>query len=300
MQTQTKDYPERNADAYRYKEATWHQIFKPLAAKGEWSWMVSDRTFVNAFVGRWQYKTDALNYTDAPPAYDTVTLRYWGRFNTSPYVGGRGRWQYNASVSHYIPSGGAEATTSRLGVEVTDETRTYDADARSNGADYQLRFQSGVPYQVVVYNYPYYTLDKMTTQSAFLRDAWRFGDRATLNLGVRWERYHLFLPPQSKPVGRFYPGGDFPNQEVLTWNNWAPRVGLSCRSTRTTGPCSRRPTGGTTSPSRRPTATPTIATPPTRRPTGGTTSTATGTTTTASSARSSARPGHRRPSRTLT
>ena len=25
-----------------------------------------------------------------------MTLRYWGRFNTSPYVGGRGRWQYNA------------------------------------------------------------------------------------------------------------------------------------------------------------------------------------------------------------
>ncbi len=227
MQYQTKDYPERNADSYRYKEATWHQIFKPLAGKGEWTWMVSDRTLVNAFVGRWQYVTDALNYTDAPPAYDTVTLRYWGRFNTSPYVGGRSRWQYNGSVSQYIPRGLGGTHDLKLGVEVTDETRTYDADARSNGADYQLRFQSGVPYQVVVYNYPYYTLDKMTTQSAYLRDAWRFGDRATLNLGVRWERYHLFLPAQSKPAGRFYPAGDFPYTEVLTWNNWAPRVGLS-------------------------------------------------------------------------
>lgn len=227
VQSQKKDYPERNADGYRYREATWHQIFKPLAGKGEWTWIASDRTLVNAFVGRWQYKTDALNYTDAPAAYDTVTLRYWGRFNTAPYVGGRGRWQYNAAVSHFVPSGWGGSHDLKVGVEFTDESRSYDADARSNGADYQLRFQSGKPYQVIVYNYPYYTRDKMTTQSLFARDAWRFGDRATLNLGVRYERYHLFLPPQSKPVGRFYPAGDFPFTEVLTWNNWAPRIGLS-------------------------------------------------------------------------
>jgi hypothetical protein len=227
VQAQKKDYPERNADAYRDREATWHQIFKPLAGKGEWTWMVSDRTLVNAFVGRWQYVTDALNYTEAPPAYDTVTLRYWGRFNTSPYVGGRTRWQYNAGLSHYIPSGWGGSHDLKAGMEATDEGRTYDADARSNGADYQLRFQNGVPYQVVVYNYPYYTLNKLKTTSAFFRDAWRFGERATLNVGVRYERYHLFLPAQSKPQGRFYPAGDFPETQVLTWNNWAPRAGLS-------------------------------------------------------------------------
>jgi len=227
FQAQEKDYPERNADGFRYKEATWHQIFKPFAGKGEWTWMASDRTLVNAFVGRWHYVTDALNYTDAPPAYDTVTLRYWGRFNTSPYVGGRSRWQYNASVSHYIPSGWGGSHDLKAGMEMTDEDRTYDADAMSNGADYQLRFQNGAPYQVVVYNYPYYTLNQMTTQSVFVRDAWRFGDRATLNLGARYERYHLFLPPQSKPAGQFYPAGDYPATEVLTWNNWAPRAGLS-------------------------------------------------------------------------
>jgi hypothetical protein len=37
----------------------------------------------------------------------------------------------------------------------------------------------------------------------------------------------LYLPAQSKPQGRFYPAGDFPKTDVLTWNNWAPRAGLS-------------------------------------------------------------------------
>ena len=227
VQAQKKDYPERNADAYRFRESTWHQIFKPLAGKGEWSWMASDHTFVNAFVGRWQYTTDALNNSDAPPAYDTVTLRYWGRYNTSPYVGGRGRWQYDGSVSHYIPDGWGGSHSLKAGLDITDESRTYDANAMSNGDDYQLRFQNGVPYQIVLYNYPYHTLDKLRTTSAFVKDEWRFGDRATLNVGARFERYHLFLPAQSKAAGRFYPAGDFPYTEVLTWNNWAPRVGLS-------------------------------------------------------------------------
>lgn len=92
VQAQTKDYPERNADAFRFKEATWHQIFKPKAGKVEWSWMASDRTFANAFVGRWEYETQGLNWTEAPASYDTVTLRFGGRFFTAPYVGGRGRW----------------------------------------------------------------------------------------------------------------------------------------------------------------------------------------------------------------
>ncbi len=227
VQAQEKDYPERNADAFRYAESTWHQIFKPLAGKGEWSWVVSDRTYLNAFVGRWKYDTDAVNRTEAAPAYDTVTLRYAGRFLTSPYTGGRDRWQYNGSVTQYVPSLWGGSHDIKVGVEFTNEGRYYDAPAKSGGRDYQLRFQNGVPYQVVAYNYPYYTKNDMTTQSAYIRDAWRFGDRATLNLGLRYEGYHVTLPPQSKEAGRFYPAGTYPKTEILTWRNWAPRVGLS-------------------------------------------------------------------------
>jgi hypothetical protein len=227
VQSQTKDYPERNADAFRYQESTWHQIFKPLAGKAEWSWVVSDRTFVNAFVGRWKYETDGLNRTDDPPAYDTVTLRYTGRFLTTPYVGGRGRWQYNGSVSHYVPSGVGGSHEIKAGVEFTDEERIYEAPDPSKGGDYQLRFQNGVPFQVVVYNYPYNTLNKMRSYSTYVRDAWRIGERATINAGVRFEGYDVYIPAQSKPAGRFYPAGDFEKVDVVTWNNWAPRIGVA-------------------------------------------------------------------------
>ncbi len=227
VQSQTKDYPQRNADAFRFKESTWHQIFKPLAGKVDWSWTASNRTYVNAFVGLWKYETNGVNWTEEAPAFDSVTLRYWGRFLKTPYVGGRKRLQYNASASHFVPSLWGGSHDLKFGGEITDENRTEDVPANEVGSDYQRRFQNGVPNQVVLYNYPYSTLNKMTTQSAYVRDAWRFGDRATLNLGLRWERYHVYVPPQAKPAGRFYPAGDFPAKDVISWNNWAPRIGFS-------------------------------------------------------------------------
>ena len=227
VQAQEKDYPERTADAFRYKESTFHQIFKPLAGKAEWSWVISDRTYLNAFFGYWKYDSDILNWTEDPAAYDTVTLRYAGRYNPSPYYVGRHRAQYNASLSHYVANKWGGSHDIKVGMEFTDEDRYRDEPAKSSGRDYQLRFQNGVPYQVIAYNFPYDSVNNMTTQSAYVRDAWRFGDRATLNLGVRYEGYHVFVPAQSKEAGRFYPGGDFQYAEVLTWRNWAPRIGIS-------------------------------------------------------------------------
>lgn len=231
VQSQTKDYPERNADAYRYAESTWHQIFKPLAAKAEWSWTVSDRTFVNAYVGRWRYKTDTLAYSTAAPAYDTVTLRYSGAFNTSPSftpsVGGKGRYQYNASISHYVPDFLGGSHDLKVGVEVSDEDRWSQVSERAPGASYNLQFQNGVPFQVIQINNPYSFVGKSMTDSVFVRDVWHFGERATFNLGARYERYHLYLPAQSKVASRFAAAGDFPYRDILTWNAWAPRAGVS-------------------------------------------------------------------------
>ena len=231
VQVQKKDYPERNGDQFRYAVSTWHQIFKPVAAKGEWTWIPTDRTLVNAFVGHWEYTTDTLAYTDAPPVYDTVTLRYAGAFGTAPSmapaVGGKGRYQYNASVSHYTPDFLGGSHDLKAGLEVDDETRWSQMFDRPGGKDYNLQFQNGVPFQVVLLNNPYSFTDKALDPSGFVRDVWHVGERATLNLGLRFERYHLYLPAQTHPVSRFAPAAEFPYQDIVKWNAWAPRVGLS-------------------------------------------------------------------------
>ena len=60
-----------------------------------------------------------------------------------------------------------------------------------------------------------------------MKDNWRIGERLTINAGVRFERYHLFLPEQSKPAGVFAPAATFPKQEIRKWQGVAPRVAFS-------------------------------------------------------------------------
>jgi hypothetical protein len=226
-QYQVKDQPERTGDAFRTRESTWNQLFKPLAGKGEWTWVQSDRTLINAFVGRWKYDTDLLTNTEAPPRFDTVTLRFAGGSDSGPATNGRGRWQYNAAVTHFVPFGRMGTHDIKGGVEFTTEDRYSQRFSRTGAKDYVLRFQSGRPFEVVLSNAPFSSENLMATQSAFLRDVWQVTDRLTLNLGVRFDRYHVYLPEQEKPAGRFSQAGAFDRLEIRDWRDWAPRVGAS-------------------------------------------------------------------------
>jgi len=227
VQYQVKDQPERTGDAFRTKEATWNQLFKPLAGKAEWTWLKSDRTVVNALVGRWRYATDLLTNTEAPPRFDTVTLRFAGGSDSGPANNGRGRWQYTAAATHFVPSGLLGSHELKTGVELSKEDRYAQRFSRAGDKDYVLRLQSGQPFEVVLSNAPFSSTNLMDTQSAFVRDVWQLNDRLTLNLGLRFDRYHVYLPPQDKPAGRFSDAGSFPEQEIRDWRGWAPRAGAA-------------------------------------------------------------------------
>src|SRR5262249_32965458 len=51
-------------------------------------------------------------------------------------------------------------------------------------------------------------------------------NRLVLNVGLRFEHTNGFLPAQSKPAGPFSAAASFPKQDVINWNDLAPRVGL--------------------------------------------------------------------------
>ena len=62
---------------------------------------------------------------------------------------------------------------------------------------------------------------------AYFKDSWRIGDRLTLNLGVRMDRYHSYLPAQTKEPGQFSEAADFSEKEIQTWTGIVPRAALS-------------------------------------------------------------------------
>jgi hypothetical protein len=108
--------------------------------------------------------------------------------------------------------------------------------------DYTLTFAGGnattasSPSQITLYNYPVTPVNYEYTQSLFYTDAWTV-KRVTVNYGVRWERYHSFLPQQTKPKGQMsgysdangliFPGDQFAPQDILTWTDFVPRVGAA-------------------------------------------------------------------------
>jgi hypothetical protein len=230
VQIQTKDYPEREGNAYRPAESTRGQLFKPRAGKIEWTYVPTNRSLLNVFVGRWYYDTGMDVYSHDPSTYDTVTLRYTGAYKTTtrsePTQSYRGRWQYNVSFSHYKPDFLGGAHEFKVGSEVTTESRTSQAMSLE-GKDYLLRFQSGKAYDIYLYSVPFDASNTMNMQSFYVKDVWRVGKRLTVNAGLRWERYHLYLPEQSREAGAFFPAADYERTELRDWRGLVPRVGVS-------------------------------------------------------------------------
>ncbi|HYU77457.1 MAG TPA: TonB-dependent receptor [Vicinamibacterales bacterium] len=72
------------------------------------------------------------------------------------------------------------------------------------------------------------TLDRLKVYSAYASDQWQVG-RLTMNLGLRWDRYHAWSPEQEQHAYSFGPLNvpelTFPEQDYFTWNKVVPRIG---------------------------------------------------------------------------
>jgi len=78
---------------------------------------------------------------------------------------------------------------------------------------------------VTEYNTPVPGIDEFKGSVLFVQDSIT-KDRLAINAGLRFEHTDGFLPPQSKAAGPFSAAQTTPRQDVIKWNNLAPRLGL--------------------------------------------------------------------------
>jgi outer membrane receptor protein involved in Fe transport len=89
--------------------------------------------------------------------------------------------------------------------------------------------KNAIPHEVYLFQTPSRSESGHWSHAAYGGDSWQVDDRLTLNFGVRFDRFRIFLPEQHHPTGRFNPAAQtFPAVDsVAHWNVIAPRIGAS-------------------------------------------------------------------------
>lgn len=133
----------------------------------------------------------------------------------------------------YLPTGSGLGGKHELKVGMRTWSAFVDTSHfNSPGGNYLLLFDTlaGVrrqPSQLRTYNSPVTPHSVSRAYSAYVTDRVTVGSRLTLNLGFRWDRYHAWVPAQTKVQGPFGDAGDFAFIEAGKWNMPAPRAGFA-------------------------------------------------------------------------
>ena len=188
--------------------------------KGEYNAAVTDAFYVEARVGG--YRSDfAATFKSTDPRIADIganTVR-GGALSQERLVN---RPQANGSMS-FLKTGWGGGHTFRIGGEYMSDRLVARTDGFGNLCNCVSTLNNGAPAQVQIRLGPNVSKNALTTAAGFLDDTWRLNGRVTLSLGMRLDRYQPILPEQQGPAGQMFSAID----PVLTFSNWAPRVGMS-------------------------------------------------------------------------
>ncbi|HXJ40485.1 MAG TPA: carboxypeptidase regulatory-like domain-containing protein [Bryobacteraceae bacterium] len=191
--------------------------------KGEIQMAPGPHVLIDALAGYGGYHVHYLTQPGTDVAGNPSSQEQSTKLFTGPYYmptdKPQNRYQAKANVTYIF---GAHQL--KVGTDVTFEEGDSQVLADKASGDYLLLFNKGLPTQVQLFNYPITPVNKLNTQAVYATDTWKLG-RVVLNYGLRWERYYDFYPTQNKLAGQFSPAATFPGQDLLTWKDFAPRVG---------------------------------------------------------------------------
>ena len=235
----TKAQPQNNADRFTPLESTRDYTNPTAIQKVELQSMVSPRVLVNAVAGYSGYVTDydaARSYAraDAPPRQDLATTLNTG---SAPLHQNktRDRIQTEDSISFFPERSllGKHEFKTGVSIYLDKSSDGYSNNLACNCILYTdtIGGVPNTPSQIRIYNTPVVPSDHDNTYAWYIKDSWRPSARVTLNLGLRWERQHSFLPAQSFGGARdfptVFPAGDFPQIEVQKLTRAVPRTGVA-------------------------------------------------------------------------
>jgi len=235
----TKAQPQNNADRFTPLESTRDYKNPTAIQKFELQSMINPRVLVNAVAGYSGYVTDydaARSYAraDAPPRQDLATTLNTG---SAPLHQNktRDRFQTDDSVSFFPDRSFAGKHEFKTGISIYLDKSSdgYSNNLACNCILYTdtINGVPNTPSQIRLYNTPVVPADHDNIYAWYLKDSWRATSKLTINLGVRIERQHSFLPAQDYGGARdwptVFPAGSFQQIEVQKLTRAVPRTGFA-------------------------------------------------------------------------
>jgi hypothetical protein len=237
-----KNQPNRLPQApYTYTDPgqTFMQDSGSWVYKAEWNGTLSDKLYVEARYGDFGYYFPLIANSDL--GY------FWRDTGRAVLEGSHQRWQLDrdrkqttAAATYFLDTTRGSHTL-KFGGELLKEL-AWEGYQEQWGGGMDLIYNNGVSNQVV-FGPPTASCDVgslsahecLTSESAldhfgmFVNDTWAVG-RATVNAGLRYDRYHGWLPEQEQLASVIGPvaleAKTFPETHFFTWNVVAPRVGF--------------------------------------------------------------------------
>jgi hypothetical protein len=208
--------------------STAEQVSTGTVWKSEWDGDVRGRLFVEARVGQFlASRAESANGMDldSPRIEDTATgavtgvNRKWGTELR--------RSQVTASLS-WLARGWGGAHLIEAGGEIV---RDVSAEEWILGyaRDVLHVLQNDAPREVYLFQTPSRSESGQWWYAGYASDSWQATARLSLNVGLRFDRFRIFLPDQAGPSSTFSPEPvAFPAVDhLIDWNVVAPRLAIS-------------------------------------------------------------------------
>jgi hypothetical protein len=221
--------------------ATTRQESPSWVWKAEWNGTLSDKLYLEARYGDFGYYDSRLKNSDEDYFWrDTGLLILTGAHTENQ--NDRDRKQLTGAATYFLDSR-VGSHTIKFGGEVYRESQ-WGGRTQNVGGNIEHIYNNGVGSSVVFGvptascvcglkasdNGDLFVVNKLNQEDFFVNDAWALG-RVTLNMGLRWDRYHGWMPEQRQiaftngPVS--VPEQVFPEAHFYTWNNFGPRIGVT-------------------------------------------------------------------------
>jgi hypothetical protein len=225
---------------YRDEGPTNRQDSGSWVYKGEWNGTISEKLYVEARYGDFGYYFPQITNGTEPYYFrDAGTLDIFGSHQKNQ--NDRDRKQLTGAATYFLDTAKGSHTL-KIGAEMLKEQQWFGV-LQGVGGHIEHVYNNGVANQLI-FRIPTATQvgglkdndeGHLTTRNAldqtsiFLNDTWNIG-RFTINGGVRYDRYHGWLPEQNQLAATVGPivlqAKTFGETDLFTWNQVAPRLGV--------------------------------------------------------------------------